>query len=129
MSFKLDFLIARFERKSNICDIFLGRNGEQGMVGTPKGYGAKVEVGGGISRWNCGTFGTSWARLAEEIVRLKQELPCDAFDEMPFAGAAGYHSKTIAYSLYHIFRIEDIVLHSVMQDSVQIFSRKIINGE
>ena len=68
-------------------------------------------------------------RLAEEIVRLKQELPCDAFDEMPFAGAAGYHSKTIAYSLYHIFRIEDIVLHSVMQDSVQIFSRKIINGE
>lgn len=60
-------------------------------------------------------------QLAEEIVRFRQELPRGAFDEMPFAGAAGYHSKTVAYSLYHIFRIEDIVLHSVMQDSVQIF--------
>lgn len=60
-------------------------------------------------------------RLAEEIGRFKQELPRGAFDEMPFAGAAGYHSKTVAYSLYHIFRIEDIVLHSVMQDSEQIF--------
>lgn len=31
-----------------------------------------------------------------------------------FVNADGYHSKTIAYSLYHIFRIEDIVAHTVI---------------
>ena len=35
--------------------------------------------------------------------------------------AEGYHSKTIAYSLYHIFRIEDIVAHSIIAKDEQIF--------
>ena len=35
--------------------------------------------------------------------------------------AKGYHNKTIAYSLWHIFRIEDIVAHSLIADDEQIF--------
>ena len=38
--------------------------------------------------------------------------------------ADGYHSKTIAYSLWRIFRIEDIVGHSLIADNEQIFFAK-----
>ena len=40
---------------------------------------------------------------------------------MPFMHADGYHSKTIAYSLWHIFRIEDIVAHTLINCDEQIF--------
>ena len=39
---------------------------------------------------------------------------------MPFAGAEGYHSKTLAYSMWHIFRIEDIVAHTLIIGDEQI---------
>ena len=39
---------------------------------------------------------------------------------MPFAGANGYHSKTLVYSIWHIFRIEDIVAHTLIQGDDQI---------
>ena len=39
---------------------------------------------------------------------------------MPFKGANGYHSKTLAYSIWHIFRIEDIVAHELIQKDKQI---------
>ena len=43
---------------------------------------------------------------------------------MPFAGAEGYHSKTLAYSIWHIFRIEDIVAHEmIVEDQQMLFSR------
>lgn len=29
-------------------------------------------------------------------------------------GNDGYHSKTLGYSIWHIFRIEDIVVHEMM---------------
>ena len=35
--------------------------------------------------------------------------------------ANGYHCKTIAYSIWHIFRIEDIVAHSLIHDDEQVF--------
>ena len=41
--------------------------------------------------------------LFAEILRMERELPREAFWQMPFAGAAGYHSKTLAYSVWHIF--------------------------
>lgn len=47
-------------------------------------------------------------KLFDELVCLKQELRREEFDAMPFVNAKGYHSKTIAYSIWHIFRIEDI---------------------
>lgn len=39
---------------------------------------------------------------------------------MPFAGADGYHSKTLSYSIWHVFRIEDIVLHTLILNDLQI---------
>ena len=39
---------------------------------------------------------------------------------MPFAGVAGYHSKTLAYSVWHIFRIEDIVTHELITAAPQV---------
>lgn len=47
-------------------------------------------------------------------------LPEEAFYKMPFAGAQGYHSKTIAYSFWHIFRIEDIVCHEMIAGDEQV---------
>ena len=39
---------------------------------------------------------------------------------MPFAGADGYHSKTLSYSIWHIFRIEDIVAHEMIAEDRQV---------
>lgn len=48
---------------------------------------------------------------------------------MPFPNAKGYHSKTIAYSLRHIFRIEDIVAHLLIADDEQVFFRGRLSKE
>lgn len=43
---------------------------------------------------------------------------------MPFARVKGYHSKTLAYSIWHIFRIEDIVAHEMIAEGAQILFRE-----
>ena len=58
--------------------------------------------------------------LLEQITQFKEELSLDDFSAMPYMNAKGYHSKTIAYSLWHIFRIEDIVAHSLIANDEQI---------
>ena len=58
--------------------------------------------------------------LFEQITSIVNTYPPDAFHQMPFAGAEGYHSKTLAYSLWHIFRIEDIVAHTLIQNDRQV---------
>ena len=60
-------------------------------------------------------------QLMEQILEFKKTLNRDDFGAMPFPNANGYHSKTIAYSLYHIFRIEDITANSLIKKSTQIF--------
>ncbi len=59
--------------------------------------------------------------LMDELLHMKQELHREDFHAMPFPNAKGYHSKTIAYSIWHIFRIEDIVAHSLIQNDDEIF--------
>ena len=59
--------------------------------------------------------------LMEQILQFKDELSDTDFCAMPYRNAKGYHSKTIAYSLWHIFRIEDIVAHSLIANDEQIF--------
>ena len=59
--------------------------------------------------------------LMEQIMSFKNELTPDDFSAMPYMNAKGYHNKSIAYSLWHIFRIEDIVAHSLIADDEQIF--------
>lgn len=59
--------------------------------------------------------------LMKQILDFKNVLSREDFNASPFINANGYHSKTIAYSLYHIFRIEDIVSNSLIKKDVQIF--------
>ena len=59
--------------------------------------------------------------LMEELICMKQTLNREDFNAMPFPNVNGYHSKTIAYSVWHVFRIEDIVAHSLMQNNEEIF--------
>lgn len=56
----------------------------------------------------------------EQITQIVNGYPTRAFYEMPFAGADGYHSKTLAYSIWHIFRIEDIVCHTLILKDAQV---------
>lgn len=61
--------------------------------------------------------------LMHEILQFKDELSQEDFFAMPFMNAKGYHCKSIGYSFWHIFRIEDIVAHSLIADDEQIFFR------
>lgn len=60
--------------------------------------------------------------LFAEVTRMARELPPEAFWQMPFAKAEGYHSKTLAYSVWHVFRIEDIVVHELIVPGAQVLS-------
>lgn len=62
--------------------------------------------------------------LMKQILQFKEALAVSDFSAMPYPNANGYHSKTIAYSLWHIFRIEDIVAHSLIAGDEQVFFRK-----
>lgn len=59
-------------------------------------------------------------RLMHEIDQFHRTLKSENYYQMPYMNVKGYHSKSIAYSLWHIFRIEDIVLNSLMMNETQI---------
>ena len=59
--------------------------------------------------------------LWKTICAFKENLERVDFNAIPFINAEGYHSKTIAYSLWHIFRIEDIVAHTLIKEDEQVF--------
>ena len=60
-------------------------------------------------------------QLMQELLSFREELERVDFDAMPFMNADGYHSKNIAYSIWHIFRIEDIVANTLIKGNEQIF--------
>lgn len=60
-------------------------------------------------------------KMMKQTMDFKELLNREDFNAMPFINAKGYHNKTIAYSLYHIFRIEDIVSNSLIKKREQIF--------
>ncbi len=59
-----------------------------------------------------------------QITSIVEGYPKKAFYQMPFAKAAGYHSKTLAYSIWHIYRIEDIVAHEIIMEDEQVLFKK-----
>ncbi len=59
--------------------------------------------------------------MMKEVESWLLQLTKEDFSAMPFMNADGFHSKTIAYSLWHIFRIEDIVVHALICNDTQIF--------
>lgn len=75
------------------------------------------------------TLLTLRGQLMDMICSWKEALRREQFDAMPFLNANGYHSKTIAYSIWHIFRIEDIVAHitttgnELMKQQISDFSK------
>ena len=76
------------------------------------------------------TFADGIATLFELRNELMQvadgffrDLSREEFCAIPFLNAEGYHSKTVAYSLWHIFRIEDIVANTLIAGGEQIFFR------
>lgn len=56
--------------------------------------------------------------LRKELMQVAdgffRDLSREEFCAIPFLNAEGYHSKTVAYSLWHIFRIEDIVANTLI---------------
>ena len=62
--------------------------------------------------------------LFQQITQIVEGYPEKAFYQMPFASVKGYHSKTLAYSIWHIFRIEDIVAHEMIAEGEQILFRE-----
>lgn len=59
--------------------------------------------------------------MIEELYCLKAELGREDFNAIPLINSKGYDSKTIAYSMWHIFRIEDIVAHTLINSDEQVF--------
>ncbi len=62
-------------------------------------------------------------QLMDTVLSFRDTLNPADFSAIPFINADGYHSKTVAYSLWHIFRIEDIVAHTLISGDEQIFFR------
>ena len=69
-----------------------------------------------------GTLLTLRDELMDALYEIKGQLKAEDFYAMPFPRAKGYHSKTIAYSLWHIARIEDIVAHDLILRDSEVFS-------
>lgn len=67
------------------------------------------------------TFLTLRNQLMQTLTSFHEELDREEFDAIPYINADGYHSKTIAYSIWHIFRIEDIVAHTLISEDEQVF--------
>ena len=63
-------------------------------------------------------------KLVEQIMSFKTDLVEQDFYAQPFVNAKGYHNKTIAYSLYHVFRIEDIVVQTLIGKQEQLFFQR-----
>jgi len=60
------------------------------------------------------------AELFEQIASIVKTFPSVAFYQLPFGEGEGNHHATLAWSLWHIFRIEDIVAHTLIQKDSQI---------
>lgn len=60
-------------------------------------------------------------QLMQILLSFKEDLATEHFSAIPFINANGYHCKTIGYSIWHIFRIEDIVAHTLINEDEQVF--------
>ena len=59
--------------------------------------------------------------LMKQVTEFKNTLTDNDFSAMPFINVNGYHNKTVAYSLYHVFRVEDIVANTLISKTPQVF--------
>ena len=61
--------------------------------------------------------------LSEAVQKLCKRLCDEQYSLMPYPNAKGYHCKTIAYSIWHMARIEDITVHTLIYGDEQILFR------
>ena len=59
--------------------------------------------------------------LFEQITYIVKTFPAVAFYQLPFGEGDGNHQATLAWSLWHTFRIEDIIAHTLILKDKQIF--------
>ena len=60
------------------------------------------------------------AQIFEQITAIVNTFPLEAFYQLPFGDGDANHCTTLAWSLWHIFRIEDIVAHTLILNDKQI---------
>lgn len=60
------------------------------------------------------------AELFEQITSIVKTFPPVAFYQMPFGVGKGSQHTTLVWSLWHLFRIEDIVVHRLILKDQQI---------
>ena len=58
--------------------------------------------------------------LFEQITSIVKNFPTVAFYQMPFCVGKGNQHTTLAWSLWHLFRIEDIVVHTLILKNEQV---------
>ena len=63
------------------------------------------------------------AELFEQITSIVKTFPPEAFYQVPFGTGEGNHCTSLAWSLWHLFRIEDIVAHTLILNDEQILFR------
>lgn len=55
------------------------------------------------------------------VEKYFSNLSKDDFCKIPFANSTGNKDATISWSIYHVFRIEDIICHNFISNDEQIF--------
>lgn len=58
--------------------------------------------------------------LMEEMLSYRKVLLTEDYCKMPYMNANGYHNKSLAYSIWHIIRIEDIVVNTLILNEQEI---------
>lgn len=61
--------------------------------------------------------------LSDAVEKLCDKLSDEQYSLMPYPDANGYHCKTIAYSIWHMARIEDITAHTLICGDKQVLFR------
>lgn len=61
--------------------------------------------------------------LMNELLSFKNNLKLEDFSKMPYPNTKGYYIKALAYSIWHIFRIEDIVVNSLVLNRKEVFKK------
>lgn len=61
--------------------------------------------------------------LSDAVEKLCLKLSDEQYSLMPYPDANGYHCKTIAYSIWHMARIEDITAHTLICGDEQVLFR------
>lgn len=59
-------------------------------------------------------------KLSDAVQELCGRLSDEQYSLMPYPNAKGYHCKTIAYSIWHMARIEDITAHTLIVNDKQV---------